>query len=181
MWAELGRVPSCLSRSHQEVGHLEMSISWEPGGPRICCTPTWQVGIVRSHASFPAPLNSLLTELTPSALQSRAPTFRSLEAGRWRPHGPSSANTVLSVCFPGIKFNIRPQQPHNVSSERLINLSLGSLGKVGEGRKENLELTLNPLLERKMCPVFPGSLRNKTWDLGPMNFPFLLDGGFGLC
>uniref|UniRef100_A0A8D1FR26 Carbohydrate sulfotransferase n=1 Tax=Sus scrofa TaxID=9823 RepID=A0A8D1FR26_PIG len=113
MWAELGRVPSCLSRSHQEVGHLEMSISWEPGGPRICCTPTWQVGIVRSHAFFPAPLNSLLTELTPSALQSRAPTFGSLEAGRWRPHGPSSANTVLSVCFPGIKFNIRPQQPHN--------------------------------------------------------------------
>lgn len=62
-----------------------------------------------------------------------------------------------------------------------MNLSVSSLGKVGEGGEEHLELTLNPFLERKMCPVLPRSLGNKARGFKPMNFPFLLDGGFGVC
>ncbi|KAF6077011.1 carbohydrate sulfotransferase 8 [Phyllostomus discolor] len=73
---------------------------------------------------------------------------------------------------PGVKFNIRLQQPHNVSAKSQINLSTGSLGKVGEGREENLELTLNPFLERKMRPVLPTSLGNKDRGCGPVNFLF---------
>lgn len=57
---------------------------------------------------------------------------------------------------------------------------MSSLGKVGEGREENLEFTANPTLERKMCPVFLRSLRNETKGFGPMNFPFPLDGGCGV-
>lgn len=67
-----------------------------------------------------------------------------------------------------------------MSSESLMNL-MGNLGEAGEGREESSELTVNPFLERKMCPVLPRSLGNKAWDLGPMNFPFPLDGGLGLC
>lgn len=71
--------------------------------------------------------------------RAQAPTVRNLQAGSTayrRPRGTSTANTILSVCFLGIKFSIRPQQPHNVSSESLINLSMGGLGKVGEAREE---------------------------------------------
>lgn len=62
-----------------------------------------------------------------------------------------------------------------------MNLSMSSLGKVGEHREENLELTLNPFLERKMCPVLPRSLGNKARGFKAMHFPLLLDGGFGVC
>lgn len=70
-----------------------------------------------------------------------------------------------------------------MSSESLINLSTDSLGRVGGGgvgREENPELRSNPFLERKTCPVLPRSLGNKAQGFGPMNFPFLLAGAFGL-
>lgn len=39
---------------------------------------------------------------------------------------------------------------------------------------------MNSFLERKMRPVLPRGLGNKAHGFGPMNFPFLSDGSFGL-
>lgn len=160
-------------RSHHQLG---------ASGATSCCTPVFHMGKgVGGNHTEPCPLELPFHRAHPKCPPALGPNRQEpvAQAGPWEPRS-TSANTVLS-CFSGIKFSIRPQQSYNVSSESQINLSTGNLGRVGEGKEENPELMSNPFLERKTYPVLPRSLGNKAQGFGPMNFPFLLAGGFGLA
>lgn len=80
---------------------------------------------------------------------------------------------LSSVCFSGMKLNIRAQQPHTVSSESQLNPSTQLGGLEGRGRgEEDLQLGGESILRKKnVLAPFQG-----PWEQSPglwiHEFPF---------
>lgn len=124
------------------------------------------------------PLHCLFMEPTPRALPSGHPQSGAHKQAPGNHGVLPPANTVLSACFSGVKFNIRLQQPRDVSPDKSPH---GLPGESWRGPGGKFGAHLKPILGKKNVS---GPSR-EPWEQSPglwaMNFPFPLDGRCGVC